>query len=588
MPVEQEEAQPYVPPEPERPAPAVEAPEAKPESIALPEPAPPEVVPVEPIWREPQTVVPDEMPPLADEPELDTHPEEEADDEEADMMSEPPHASAEPVSEPTRQSGGLLQHLFATVPSENAEPAPPGLGEVMAGAQSTGAPALTRPHMPGLGVGLVHVEDSPRQERRLRKNRWFAVGIALFILFDILVIYACWDYVAIWLKPEPHKVYKAIPIQADAETPDVKPEAPAPVTASKEKEPAPSNEVTPPAVPPPTTPLPEAKPVMEVQAQTAPAPPVTKSEPPPAPEEKTVPSPIRVVSPTVASSVMSSADATLPVPPTPPLTAPTPPVLPITTVKLDVPLSEAPALPLPSDAAMTPPADKPPSAETSTLPVQKIIESKSPPEAASAVKAVKAFLAAPTWAERLNWVQKPETIRPLMEKYYRKHKDGAINVSHLDYLNHFSAKNGVPAYSMFEVRGPGFAHPVLMLVDQPPKKNAQVDWETFTEFYDDVLLKFLNNDAAQPTRFRVMMHRKHYFEKDVPELERREGFEIYQPNTDYTGAVFALKGSEVASQISSQLQWGNDLAVLLELVWRKQGSQHWVEIQAVPRYGWRG
>jgi hypothetical protein len=509
-----------------------------------------------------------------------------------DVMSEPPQVQAPQIIERGIKPGGLLQHLFATVPSTYEEPVRPGLGEVLLeAAPPAGTPAFTRPNMPGLGVGLVHVDDSPTQERRMKKNRWFAIGIALFIIFDIFVVYVGWSYYNSIMKDDPPKVYKAIPIQMEGEVPAKE----APATTPDKTDPPVSTEAKPPL---------EAKtePMLETRAMVdeKPAMPAVaslpQSEPAPAkveeffsPNEKLPQARPSSTNQSIESTVMNSADASLPVPPTPPLTAPIPPELPLTTAKLDMPLSNDLSLPLPVNSAMGTTTDtNTPSVETASSATQKITESKSPPQAAPSVKALKAFLSATTWTERLRWCQKPDVIRPLMQKYYQKHKEGPINVSRIDFLNHFPEKNGVPEYTMFEVTGPDFANPVLVLIDQPAKKNAQVDWETFTEFRDQILLKFLNNDSATPSKFRVMMHRKHYFDKDVPELDKLEGFEIFQPNTDYTGAVFSVKGSDVTKQILSQLQWGNDLAVILELAWKKRDDKHWVEIKSVPRYGWRG
>ena len=513
------------------------------------------------------------------------------DDLSPDVMSEPPQAQAPKIIERGIKPGGLLQHIFATVPSTYEEPNRPGFGEVLAeSAPPAGTPAFPRPSVQSLGIELVHVDDSPTQERRIKKNRWFAIGIALFIIFDIFVVYVGWSYYNSIMKDDPPKVYKAIPIQMEGEVPAKE----APATTPDKTEPSVSAE-TKPTAEAKTEPMPETRAMVDDKPAMPAATSIPQSEPAPAkveeffsPNEKRPEAAPSVTNPLMVSNVMTSTDASLPVPPTPPLTAPIPPELPLTTAKLDMPLSNDSSLPLPANSAMGITSTNTSPVEAASSAPQKITESKSPPEAAPSVKALKAFLTANTWTERLRWCQKPDSIRPLMQKYYQKHKEGPINVSRIDFLNHFPEKNGVPEYTMFEVTGPEFANPILVLIDQPPKKNAQVDWETFTEFRDQTLFQFLNNDSATPSKFRVMMHRKHYFDKDVPELDKLEGFEIFQPNTDYTGAVFSVKGSDVTKQILSQLQWGNDLAVILELAWKKRDDKHWVEIKSVPRYGWRG
>lgn len=208
-----------------------------------------------------------------------------------------------------------------------------------------------------------------------------------------------------------------------------------------------------------------------------------------------------------------------------------------------------------------------------------------PAEAQSALEALQKFLEAPTWNERAAYVQKPEMVKPLMEKYASKSGDGPIIVGSINFASRFTNDKG--AHCTFEVSGGSLPHPVMAVVEQPSNATARVDWETFVEFKDDLLLKFLESNGAPNQKFRVTMQRIHYFDKDVPEQDNKDSFGIRQPNSLFEGHIFLDKESALATQLATQLPWGKDLLIIAELTWKTNGKNHWVELQAIPSYGWR-
>jgi len=66
----------------------------------------------------------------------------------------------------------------------------------------------------------------------------------------------------------------------------------------------------------------------------------------------------------------------------------------------------------------------------------------------------------------------------------------------------------------------------------------KVDWLTFTEFKDKLLLHFLEKWQDNPGRFHVMMRRTHYFDDDVPEKDKKYCIEISPPMPGFSGFVF--------------------------------------------------
>lgn len=208
-----------------------------------------------------------------------------------------------------------------------------------------------------------------------------------------------------------------------------------------------------------------------------------------------------------------------------------------------------------------------------------------PPEAQSAFDALRRFLEVPTWNERANYVKKPELVKPLMEKYASMAGDGPIVVSSINFMERFTKDKD--SYCTFEVSGGFLPHPVMAIVEQPANGPAQVDWESFVEFKDDLLLKFLESNGGPNQKFRVTMQRIHYFDKDVPNLETKDSFGIHQPNAPFEGHIFIEKNSALAKQLATQLPWAKDLLIIAELTWKTNGKYHWVELQAITSYGWR-
>src|SRR5439155_20519192 len=129
------------------------------------------------------------------------------------------------------------------------------------------------------------------------------------------------------------------------------------------------------------------------------------------------------------------------------------------------------------------------------------------------------------------------------EKHAIAHGDGAISVGQIEFIERYPSKGKVPPYCMFEVSGGALEHAVLTLVEQSSKDGARVDWGTFVEFKDDLLLHFLENKTAPPQKFRGLLRRKHYFDKDVPDIASKDSFELEQPNAHVECHVFVPRNS---------------------------------------------
>lgn len=497
-----------------------------------------------------------------------------------------------------------------------------GLDEPVSEQSSSSTIGVIRHVLPSLGVGLMQVEDTPRHHRRVRRRRAAVAGILLFLLFDAVVFFWIFRHRISewWNEPRTDTVTQTV-TSPSSTVPPVIPPATVPVATPIE---TPDPSVTKSEVEPQTAvtgliPLPESPDVAADIPTRIDASPATLLSPSSA---LTIGSQINDV-PRVADEFARKNFGLTPIgtlanpfftpavkgeptaipdarPPGPPLNAetPAPPTSDNLTAKTEVTPPPSPP-PLPSSALVPEIPDKPVSPETApdipptettdtTATSAKIIEKDITKASRPALEALKFFLAAPTWQYRLRWVQKPDTVKAAMEKHYRKYPDGPVEVARIDFIERYPAKSNTPPYCMFEVSGGELKRKILVLVEEKNKTSHLVDWEAFVEFKDQLLREFLSKPGTQSGKFRVMLRRKHYFDKDVPEIERKETFEITQPGTDTTANVFVVKGGSVSKALSQQLAWGDSIAATVQLAWHGEGERGWIELKTVPAYGWRG
>lgn len=210
------------------------------------------------------------------------------------------------------------------------------------------------------------------------------------------------------------------------------------------------------------------------------------------------------------------------------------------------------------------------------------------PDAQPAALVLKQFFTAKTWQDRLSFTQAPEVIRPLMERYYGANSDGPLPITRVELIRHDRAPEMGSPHCVFQVSGPGMEQPLPVMVESSAE-GWKVDWLTFTEFKDKLLLRFLQSWSAEPGRFHVMMRRTHYFDEDVPNLDKKYCFELTPPEPGMSGFVFVPKGNLLARELDKSLGWEiTNVAAVVELQWRKQDRLQWVEMTAVPQYNWRG
>jgi hypothetical protein len=240
-------------------------------------------------------------------------------------------------------------------------------------------------------------------------------------------------------------------------------------------------------------------------------------------------------------------------------------------------LVEVPGATVPPPVASTPSAPPPAPAILTGI----------TPETKPALEALQKFFHAKTWEERLPFVQAPKSMKPIMEDYYKTVSDGPLYPSHIRLLRHNKAPETGPPQCVFEVAGGGLKQPLPLMVETA-EDGWKVDWLTFTEFKDDLLLKFLESPQTEPARFHVLMRRAHYFDDDVPSLDKKMCFQVMPPAPGFTGDVFAIKGSPLSRELEKNIGWDvSQAAAVVELQWRKDERYQWVEMTELVQLNWR-
>jgi hypothetical protein len=243
--------------------------------------------------------------------------------------------------------------------------------------------------------------------------------------------------------------------------------------------------------------------------------------------------------------------------------------------------------PLPSPPDDTPASESPaPTRPAPQAPPTPVI-AEVPAEAQPALDALQKFLTAPTWEERLKVVQGAEIMRPLMQSYYASMPDGPLHVAKIGLIRHDKAPQTGPPHCVFQIGGGDVKRPLPIMVEQSPE-GWKVDWLTFTEFKDNLLARFMESPQEGPKRFHVLVRRTHYFDDNVPDLEKKICVEVQAPMPPFVGSVFANKGTPVANILDRYLGWQVDqAAAVVELEWRREGDQQWVELTNLPQFNWR-
>ncbi|OYW77975.1 MAG: hypothetical protein B7Z37_01595 [Verrucomicrobia bacterium 12-59-8] len=269
-----------------------------------------------------------------------------------------------------------------------------------------------------------------------------------------------------------------------------------------------------------------------------------------------------------------------------------PPAAPSAAPMVSTPVATAPTaetlLEVPAKPAMNgEPAGSPSATPSSQVQLPVIEEEDIPPAASPAVEALKKFLAAKSLEERLRYTLGAELMKPLMERYYARAPEGPILVDRIQYVRmdpNPELGSGKHCILSLENKAWEFAVPVML---EEKEDGFKVDWVAFVEFKDRMLEKFFQAYQEGKACFHVGIIRHHYFEDAVPNLDRKDAFRVSPaPPNSFQASVFLDKDADLAQELRTRMPWETHVWAVVELEWKKLGSQQWVELSAVPQMHW--
>jgi len=235
----------------------------------------------------------------------------------------------------------------------------------------------------------------------------------------------------------------------------------------------------------------------------------------------------------------------------------------------------------------TPAPTQPAAAPDTSTQTHTNVSDDAPPEAKPAVEALRKFLAATSLSERLPHTLGAEHMKPLMERYYSRLADGPVIVDRIQFVRMDpNPELGSGKHCILSLENKTWEFPVPVMLEEQPD-GFKVDWLAFVEFKDRLLEKFFQTYQEGAARFHVGIIRHHYFEDGVPNIERKDAFRVMPaPPNSFQASVFLDKDSALSQELRTRLPWETHVWAVVELEWKKLGSQQWVELSAVPQMHW--
>jgi len=260
-----------------------------------------------------------------------------------------------------------------------------------------------------------------------------------------------------------------------------------------------------------------------------------------------------------------------------------------------VPMAATPAptasstlLEVPAKPAMNAESSGSPAATPASLAQSHTIEEEDiRPEARPAVEALKKFLNSKSLEERLQHTLGADMMKPLMERYYSREPDGPIMVDRIQFVRMDpNPELGSGKHCIFSLENKTWEFSVPVMLEEK-EDGFKVDWIAFVEFKDRLLEKFFQSYQEGKARFHVGIIRHHYFQDGVPSLDHKDAFRVSPaPPNSFQASVFLDKESALAQELRDRMPWETHVWAVVELEWKKLGSQQWVELSAIPQMHW--
>ena len=204
--------------------------------------------------------------------------------------------------------------------------------------------------------------------------------------------------------------------------------------------------------------------------------------------------------------------------------------------------------------------------------------------------AVRQFLEASTWRDRVSLVETEGDPEAVLSAFYQKNPDLPVKDYRLDFFHtDESAAGGVAAHIFFLTfanETDGF--PVMVL---ERKGQFRVDWPLYVEFRERAFQRFVEEMPPTPGRFRVVLQRVTYSESDRDEIPGLDQFLCYKIDPPYPGMTrfaFVDKEKPIGKQMAREISWEADpLAAEVQLKWETfPGGKRYLTVEQLVSTSW--
>jgi hypothetical protein len=205
-----------------------------------------------------------------------------------------------------------------------------------------------------------------------------------------------------------------------------------------------------------------------------------------------------------------------------------------------------------------------------------------------------AFLRAPDWATRVNYVYQGDSLRATIEDYHKKWAYKPFGRYSLQlYQMEADVSLGGP-YWVFIVSTSDEEEGFPLIV-RTENGLLKVDWDIFAEFSDRHFLRFREGTMSPPATFRLIVERfSDYYGSDKDTFTDLKDYYVYQVNPPYgdlnefSEFAFVKKDSPLAAQLDKLVRLGDEpLAVVIKLDQKTfaHGVKHYVITELLTE-GW--
>jgi len=205
---------------------------------------------------------------------------------------------------------------------------------------------------------------------------------------------------------------------------------------------------------------------------------------------------------------------------------------------------------------------------------------------AAAEATLRAFLEAPDWKSRSEYVLSPETIRPKMEAYAKDNADGPTAFDSFSVKASDVDENTKSTLLVFQVEAAG--GPVIPVAILETAKGWLVDWESFVEFRDDQFKHFTEGPVDLKGEFHLIVTAAQGPPGTAQENENFAGFSLSPPLPDRQRIAYVRKSNPIYPQLRQAVASGGSITPVLEVAKRSAGDkQSFLEILSIKATSWR-